>query len=147
MTPPLRFNPAADEKPPALGMAPLVDIVLLLICFYLFVMRSIQSHAEPEITLPRLMTDRAVDTVPAAVVINLDADGVLKVNGEVMTLDDLTLRLEADRALAQETQTRLEVVVRADRTQTYAHLDEVLSACRAAGLGSVSIRSTREANP
>ena len=147
MTTPLRFHAEQDEAPPRLAMAPLVDIVLLLICFYLFVMRSIQSHADPTVALPRMLTDRAVATVPAEVVINLDGVGKLTVNGEAVDLARLDLRLEADRAAALTGGQRLDVVVRADRSLPYAALDEVLAACRAAGIGAVSIRSTREATP
>ena len=144
MSEPLSFTDAPDEAAPKIGMAPLVDIVLLLICFYLFVMQSIQSHAEEDINLPRLASEQTIDQVPAALTINLNAEGVVRLNGEVVDDATLTSMLMAEHARAVSDGQTLHVVVRADREQPFDRLDAILAACREAELSTVLIRSTRD---
>ncbi len=146
MTDTLRFQPDDAESPPHLGMAPLVDIVLLLICFYLFVMQSIQSRAEATIDLPAVYHAPAVAAEPAELVLNLDADGTITLNGQTLTLGALPSALTTELARAADQEQQLALVVRADRSQTYGRLDAVLETCREAGLGAVTLRTTQERN-
>lgn len=143
----LTFTPAKEEKPPPLGMAPLVDIVLLLICFYLFVMQSIQSQTEQTIDLPHLLSDRTQERLPAELTINLGADGGITLNGVAVDDDKLPTLLSAEHARALDNDQRLQVVLRADRRQSFARLDTVLAACREVGLPVVSIRSVQGVAP
>lgn len=136
-----------DEEPPHLGMAPLVDIVLLLICFYLFVMQSIQSQAEETIDLPQLSSERTYDLMPAELTINLGGDGRLSLNGAEVDDADLADLLSSEHAEALGSDRRLVVVIRADRRQPFERLDTVLAACREAGLSAASIRSVRGVGP
>ncbi|MEM7627733.1 MAG: biopolymer transporter ExbD [Planctomycetota bacterium] len=145
--PTLRYTSAKEEAPPPLGMAPLVDIVLLLICFYLFVMQSIQSQAEETIDLPQIRSEATQELMPAELTINLDAAGVIKLNGVAVDDETLPTLLSAEQAKALDTGQRLQVVVRADRRQSFERLDAVMSACREVGFASVSVRSVQGVLP
>ena len=147
MTTALRYTLAKEETPPPLGMASLVDIVLLLICFYLFVMQSIQSQAEQTIDLPQLASDRTRDMIPAELTLNLGAGGGIMLNGARVSDDRLPALLSAQNVRALEQNMRLQVVVRADRRQRFERLDAVLAACREAGLSAVSVRSVQGVAP
>ena len=137
----LSYLPMQDDKPAPLGMAPLVDIVLLLICFYLLVTQSFQSQSELAIDLPQMVTPRLQEISPAELTLNLTADGAIDLNGMVVTLENLSASLATEQARALASRQSLNVVVRADRQQDFARLDELLSVCRESGLASVSIRS------
>lgn len=143
----LAFVHPAAEDTPVLRIAPLVDIVLLLICFYLVVSRSIQTHDDPQVQLPHMAKQRTMTTQPAEMVINLRQDGSVIVNARVVDMPALAdlLRREQQRATANEQ--NLDVVIRADQRQRYHRLDDLLDACRRAGLGQVVFRSTEERSP
>jgi biopolymer transport protein ExbD len=124
----------------AIRMAPLIDIVFLLICFYLLVAELIRSQKDPTVALPAMAHAAAGEEVPAEVVVNLRADATVTVNG-VEVAERLTRLLRAERAKAARTSQPFRVVVRADRRQRFGRLDEVLVACKRAGLATIVFRA------
>lgn len=142
MSEPLSFHhDPADESVPHIGMAPLVDIVLLLICFYLLVMQSMQARTDDRIELPRMANNMTTELTPSELVVNITAEGTLSLNGQAVEPGDLQGLLQRERLRASESGEGLNVVVRADGRQRYAMLDTTLAACRDAGLGVVTIRA------
>jgi biopolymer transport protein ExbD len=132
----------ADAARPQIGMAPLVDIVLLLICFYLLVMQSMQSRTDDQIDLPKMANNQTSEVAPAELVVNIDATGEINLNGERIELAGLGEYLLTERSRAQANGAQLNVVIRADGRQSYGMLDAALSACRDAGLPGATIRAT-----
>lgn len=142
MSEPLSFNHApADESAPHIGMAPLVDIVLLLICFYLLVMQSMQARTDDRIELPRMANNMTTELTPSELVVNITAEGALSLNGQPVEPGDLQALLQHERQRAAEAGEALNVVVRADGRQRYGMLDMALAACRDAGMGVVTVRA------
>ncbi len=139
----LNFNSNdANEDDPHIGMAPLVDIVLLLICFYLLVMQSMQSRVDDRIELPSMANNQTSEVAPAELVVNIDTSGEINLNGERVELGGLGDYLLAERGRAEITGAQLNVVIRADGRQSYGLLDAALNACRDAGLPGATIRAT-----
>ena len=130
-----------DEAAPRLGMAPLVDIVLLLICFYLLVMRSIDSHVDDTVVLPLVTAEEALDILPAELVVNRDEHGVISLNGATVDIGTLLSLLTIELGRAAEAGRDLRVVIRADARQPYGALDEILEVCKQAGAGSITLRT------
>lgn len=139
----LSFDQQVDDSDsPRIGMAPLVDIVLLLICFYLLVMQSMQARADDKIELPQMVNNQTTKIMPAELVVNINVDGEISLNGRVVMPGDLRDALAGERLRAAEGGQGINVVVRADGRQRYGMLQAALSACRDAGLGVVTIRAT-----
>ncbi len=132
----------ADAAHPHIGMAPLVDIVLLLICFYLLVMQSMQSRTDDQIKLPTMVNNETSDVIPAELIVNIDAAGSINLNGAPVDLDGLEALLRSERSRAEASGAGLNVVIRADGRQSYGLLDAAMGACRDAGLRGVTIRAT-----
>ena len=132
----------ADAARPQIGMAPLVDIVLLLICFYLLVMQSMQSRTDDQIDLPQMANNETSEVVPAELVVNIDETGKINLNGVPVELASLSDTLIAERSRATASGARLNVVIRADGRQSFGLLDAALAACRDAGLPGATIRAT-----
>lgn len=131
-----------DAARPHIGMAPLVDIVLLLICFYLLVMQSMQSRTDDQINLPKMANNETTEVAPAELVVNIDAAGKINLNGEPIDLTALSDTLIAERGRATASGAQLNVVIRADGQQSFGLLDAALAACRDAGLPGATIRAT-----
>ncbi len=140
----MSFAPARNGKPPKLAMAPMVDIVLLLICFYLLVAKTTQDQEDPEVRVPRIVSDQTLEEHPAELIVNLHADRRIVVNGETLTPDALGAWLTEQQAKALRQDRQAFVVVRADKRQRYGVLDEVLKTCREAGLSTVWFRATKQ---
>lgn len=137
----LNFVPAEPRTDHRFRVAPLVDIVFLLICFFMLTSQLIQSHKDPEVELPIMTSPDAAKEVPAEVTVNLRPDGALSVGGRRVALDDLAGVLTAHLARARRSGEAVRVVVRADRRQRFARLDEVLDVCRSIRLPQIIFRA------
>jgi len=142
----LCFERLGSEPPPALNFAPIVDIILQLICFYLFVAGSIQSRDDPSVRLPVMSSPAAVEELPVELVVNVRADGSLTVNDLPVEWEGLKALMIAQGGHASAAG-QPSVSIRIDRRQSFAQLDRVLTTCRDLGLPRVSIRTTTEDAP
>ena len=140
----MRFAPSVPQAAPHLQVAPLVDTVFLLVCFFMLTSQLIQTQKDPEVDLPVMISPDARREIPAEVTVNLRLDGVLTVDGRRVPLDGLdgVLAGHLDRGLRGGEPVR--VVIRADRRQRFARLDEVLEVCRKIGLREVIFRARGE---
>ncbi len=143
---PLSFGGATDE-PPEMSLAPFIDIVLQIICFYIFVAGSMQHYSDPDVLPPKMVAAKSLEQQPAEVVVNIKADGSMLLNERRVTLAELgPLLLERRQRLDPVDADRLRVTVRADRRQRYGPLEDVLQVCRKIGLPRILLR-TVEADP
>jgi biopolymer transport protein ExbD len=137
---------ASPEPGPrvGIGVAPLVDIVFLLICFYLLVSQLITAQSDPSVQLPSMVSPLAEVEKPAEIVINLHQSGMVTVGGRDIAFPQLRAMLRDELIRAGQTQRPLRVVIRADRRQHYAKLDELLRTCRRAGVSRIVFRTLKK---
>jgi len=136
--------PASDS---GIAVAPLIDIVFLLICFYLIVSQLMENQKDPLVILPAMASPLASVELPADVTINLRQDGLVSVAGRKVAVEQLPALLRQRQALAGSQGRTVRVVVRADRRQSFARLDQILKACQEAGLGQVVFRAQEGGRP
>lgn len=136
-----RFEPDEGERPPRVSFIPLIDIVLQIICFYLFISAGVQLNQDSSVQLPEMRSDALVGESPAEFTINIGNDGTLNINGAPLDAASLPAALGAARARAVEMNQHLLVAIRADKRQPFAVLDGVLQACRDAQVPSVALRA------
>ena len=124
------FNALAKPRPSRdLNMIPLINIVLLLLIFFLI---AGQLANTPEIQLPVSDSDRPIER--HELILTLDTH--LWLNGERIGLEALGAALQA--ATAEKT-----IVLRADRDVTAESLDGVLDLLRAQGITTVTLYSLK----
>jgi biopolymer transport protein ExbD len=140
-TKPLRFEPEEGDRPPRVSFIPLIDIVLQIICFYLFISAGVQSYQDSNVQLPEMRSEALSGETPAEFTINIDAAGAMNLNGAPLDAAMLPAALAAAKAKAVETNQHLLVAIRADKRQQFAVLDRVLQACREAQVPNVAIRA------
>lgn len=114
-----------------LNMIPLINIVLLLLIFFLI---AGQQANTPEIQLPVSDSDRPIER--HELILALDTHNRLWLNGEQTGLEALGAALQA--ATAEKT-----IVLRADRDVTAGSLDGVLDVLRAQGITTVTLYSLK----
>ena len=131
----MNFRQHKRSRAPAVQMASLMDIVFLLLCF--FVTSSVFSQWETEvaITLPTAKSATIPGRMPGEIILNLNADGKVSVNGHALSLEEVTKRLTriAENFPGQP------VVIRADKTCSYETLMSLIDACRTANVWNFSL--------
>ncbi len=136
----MNFRRNTRSHAPAVSMASLMDVIFLLLCF--FVTSSVFSQWETEvaIALPTAKSATVPGRMPGEIILNLDKSGEVSVNGQKLTLQDVTARLEriAKQYPGQP------VVIRADKTASYEKLMALIDACRAADVWNFSLATQDE---
>jgi biopolymer transport protein ExbD len=128
-------------KKARIEMLPMIDIVFLLLVFFIYAMLSMAVHRGLPVHLPASKTVNIDKKLVLAVTIR--ADGSIFVDKEPVELDRLTTVLEA-KANGQEYPG---VLLFADRTLTYQSLFEVLDRIRQAGLNRISLQAELNESP
>jgi biopolymer transport protein ExbD len=131
----MKFDAEPKSKSPALALTSMLDVIFLLLCFFVTVSVFSQWESEISIRLPEAKTSEQQDRLPGEIIVNLAKDGSLRVNGTAMTLDDLQGRL---RKIAKFYPGQ-SVIIRADRETQYEQLVSVIDACRGADVWNFSL--------
>lgn len=123
------------EEETGFQIAPLIDMVFLLLVFFVATGAFRAMEREQDIALPAAATSRVPRERPPEVVINITQDGRIIVNRAEWQLEKLGAHL---RLLARVSGTPPTVVIRADRYTYHENVVNVLDACVAANLRSVA---------
>lgn len=124
-----------SQKPalPGFQITPMLDVVFLLLCF--FVATSVYSQWESavDVQLPTAETGSTPDRLPGEIIINVDESGAIRVNERTLSADELLRRC---RILAKNFPGH-PVVVRADRRTPYENVMRVIDVCRKADIYAI----------
>ncbi len=129
------------KRKPRIEMLPLIDIVFLLLVFFIYAMLSMAVHRGMPVDLPTSTTAKADKQLVISVAVK--ADGTIFVDKEPVPLNRLAERLKGISRSGQETGVRLF----ADRALSYQHLFRVLDRIREAGLSRISLQAELESSP
>ncbi len=120
----------AGERDVSLEMTPLIDMVFLLLIFFLVATTFHQTEREMQIALPNAAFAGPISTALREIIINVDTDGNIIVNGRILEPQDLQ-RLVEEAVAANADQ---KVTVRGDRDTSYANIVRVLDICKGSGI-------------
>ncbi|HIJ56691.1 MAG TPA: biopolymer transporter ExbD [Deltaproteobacteria bacterium] len=129
------------KRKPRIEMLPLIDIVFLLLVFFIYAMLSMAVHRGMPVDLPKSTTAKADKQLVISVAVK--ADGTIFVDKEPVPLNRLAEMLKGISRSGQETGVQLF----ADRALSYQHLFRVLDQIRQAGLSRISLQAERESSP
>ena len=131
----MNFRRKTGSRAPALQMTSLMDVVFLLLCFFVTTSVFSQWEAEVAIKLPTAKSATIPSRMPGEIILNLTASGAVRVNGQELSLGDVTTRL----ARIAKLYPGQPVVIRADKAVPYETLMGLIDACRAADVWNFSL--------
>ena len=126
---------------PQLNLTPMIDIVFLLIIFFMVGTRFSENEQQYEIELPKASVVEPMTSRPDAIVINVARSGKVTINGEQFELPDLQTRLEAARKAYSEQS----VLIRGDGAGIYQSVVDVMDICHKAQIRVFSLAFQPEA--
>lgn len=130
---PLRFN-----------ITPLIDVVFLLIIFFLVASHFVRSEQAEPVELP-LATAGEVDNeqAPYRLTITIGQDGSLFINGEAITEAEVEQRIEELRPAAEAAGVTPEVRLRGHKDGQYGAMRKLIEYCAAQNIRSIRFAVTR----
>jgi len=136
----MRFSQRNRSKAPALALTSMLDVIFLLLCFFVTVSVFSQWESEISIKLPNAKTAESPERLPGEIIVNLAKDGKISVNSVALTLVDLGARL----AKVAKFYPGQPVIIRADKEVRYEMLVELIDTCRASGIWNFSLATEGE---
>ena len=121
-------------------MTAMMDVIFLLLCFFIATSVFSQWEYKIDITLPTAKSGKMPDRLPGEVIINVAKDGRISMNEQDLTHDALRARLSGLAKLFPGQPVRL----RADKDTRYEDMIKVIDTCRLADLWNVSFATTEE---
>ena len=140
----MNFRKNTKGELPTFQMTAMMDIVFLLLCFFITTSVFSQWEYEIDISLPSAESGKVPDRLPGEIIINISDDGRVSINQQDLTLDALKGRLDR---LARYFPGQ-PVVLRADKETKYDDLIKIIDACRQADIWNFSLATSesKEAN-
>jgi biopolymer transport protein ExbD len=115
----------------SLSLTPLIDVVFLLLIFFLVSTRFAEEERELDVLLPQASEAQPLVTQPKEVFVNIDQDGRYYVTGKILALEQLGPVLKAAWV---NNPGRASVVIRADERCRWKFVVAVMNACNKANI-------------
>lgn len=127
-------------EPAAMQLAPMIDIVFLLLIFFIVTWQFSRSETEMKISVPSSQEGADPKRVLGEIIVNVRVNGEVVVEGQVMTQPQLKQKLAAIAKQHQNQPVRL----RGDSKAEYQTIVEVIDTCQKAGIWNISFATQRK---
>src|ERR1700737_4500838 len=124
---------------PRFQLAPLVDVLLLLLIFFLLTWNAARNENELEVKVPKASAAKEKNAPMGDVVVNVKADGNVVVNRRTLSGPELSELLKNLVQLNAEQP----VVIRGDEGGAYKNIVGVLNICSEAGVTNVAFATAK----
>ena len=135
----MNFRSRTAPQHPGIQLAPLVDVLLLLLIFFLLTWNAARNENELDVKVPKASAAQEKSAPIGDVIVNVKADGSVVVNRRSLSGSDLTTLLKGLVALNPDQA----VVIRGDEAGAYKNIVEVLNICTEAGVTNVAFATAR----
>ncbi|MCA9024230.1 MAG: biopolymer transporter ExbD [Planctomycetaceae bacterium] len=124
------------ERPPGIrfNITPLIDVVFLLVIFFLVTAHFAQNEQVAAVELPQATQVDDTAEVPRRLIVSVTREGQLFVKGRPVDMDELEHLLEME---PHGRTADYEVRIRSDQLTPYARVEPILLACLRAGVTNV----------
>ena len=118
----------------SLSMTPLIDIVFLLLIFFLVTTRFAEEDHELEVMLPTASEAKPLIVRPKEIFINIDQEGRYFLSNQIVDLPSIEKQLASADVSNPQGQT---VIIRADKRCQWKAVVDAISACQRAGIHDI----------
>lgn len=135
----MNFRSRFVPQHPGIQLAPLVDVLLLLLIFFLLTWNAARNENELDVKIPKATAAKEKSAPIGDVIVNVKSDGSVVVNRRTLNESDLTnllkglVQLNPDQA----------VVIRGDEAGAYKYIVSVLNICSQAGVTNVAFATAK----
>jgi biopolymer transport protein ExbD len=132
-----------SRQPPIIAMqlAPMIDILLLLLSFFIISWQFSRSETELNVSVPTAQEGAEPEQQRGEIIINVLPDGTVRVEGLTMDLTQLHAKLAA---IARQYKNQ-PVRIRGDGKVAYQRIVEIIDTCQKAGIWNISFATQRPA--
>ena len=135
----MNFRAHVHPERVAFQIAPMVDILLFLLVFFMLTWNFSRNEAELDVKVPAAREGRETRRPAGEVILNVKKDGSVVMNRRVMSSDELKETLTRIAKLYPDQP----VVLRGDENVNYRYVVDALDICRAANIWNVAFATSK----
>ena len=114
-----------------LSLTPLIDVVFLLLIFFLVATRFAEEDRELDVPLPDASEAKPLTVKPREIFVNIDQQGQYFIGRQVVDLDQLEHMLAE---AATNNPVNQSVIIRADKRVPFDFVVQAINRCKKAGI-------------
>ena len=130
----MNFRTRLQPEPRGFLIAPMVDILLVLLGFFMLTWSFARQERELDVQMPSAGEAKEQRRSVGEVIVNVKADGSLVMNRRTMTPNELLTALSRIAVLYPDQA----VVLRGDQRVDYGHIVRTLDLCRKANIWNIA---------
>jgi biopolymer transport protein ExbD len=123
------------DEMPQLNLTPLIDVVFLMIIFFMVATSFADLEKDIDLQLPEVAAATGLSSAPKQRIVSVHEDGRIQLDGQAVTLAELTSQL----SLAQSEYPQLSVIIRGDAACPFQQVAATLAACKDAHISDLGI--------
>ena len=130
----MKFRRRAQPQVMGFQIAPMVDVLLVLLCFFILTWNFARKEMELSVKVPTAEHGEEPVLDVNQTVLNLKADGSLVMNTKPITYDELGDKMAALAHINPD----YAIILRGDESVQYRYVAKVLDVCRGSGIWNVA---------
>ena len=139
----MNFQKHVEDVKLELQIAPLIDVVFLLLIYFMVTAALVKKEGDISFILPANIATNDIVDIPVEVLIEITSDGAVEVEGMRFSREDRNLRelvsqLRGLQAIAKSQQSPFFVNILPNQDSLHFRIIDVMDACAAAGVKSLS---------
>jgi len=135
----MNFRSRAQPEASGFQIAPMIDIVFLLLIFFLVTWNFARYETELDVKVPTAREGKESRRAVGEVILNVKNDGTIVMNRRTMSQADLAAALTRIAEMYPDQA----VILRGDQGVEYRHIVEVLDICRRANIWNVAFATSK----
>jgi biopolymer transport protein ExbD len=135
----MKFRDANQQQTAELELAPMIDVVFLLLIFFIVTWQFARFERDMDISVPAAEETNDDGRTAGEIIVNVREDGSVVLNGVSVTNEELLSRFQliADEFPDQS------VILRGDAASHFQHIINVLDLVKRSGIWNVAFATTK----
>lgn len=135
----MNFRSRAQPEASGFQIAPMIDVVFLLLIFFLVTWNFARQETELDVKVPTAREGKENRRAIGEVILNVRADGSIVMNRRTYTPEELQAALSRIAEMYPDQA----VVLRGDENTDYRFIVDVLDICRSANIWNVAFATSK----
>ncbi len=135
----MKFRHRAQPNVIPFQIAPMVDVLLVLLCFFILTWNFARKEMEIDVKVPTAEHGGEPSLAVNQTVVNLKSDGSLVINNRPVTYQELAEKMAALAKINPD----YAIILRGDENVPYKFVARVLDVCRGAGIWNIAFPVTK----
>jgi biopolymer transport protein ExbD len=131
----MKFRTRSEPHVVGFQIAPMVDVLLVLLCFFILTWNFARKEMELDVKVPAAENGREPSLEVNQSVVNIRADGTIVMSAKEISYEDFQTRMQD----AARVNPDYSIIIRGDESVPYKFINKVLDICNGAGIWNIAL--------